>query len=822
MKYFKYCTFLFILISLSNQAYSQIPQGYNITGKVIDAKSATPIEFATIAIYKVNDSVPITGNVADFEGNFNVPIQRPGNFDIKISFIGYETYKISNVKIPDASGNTTYNLGTIKLNVLSNSLNEVVVSEEKDIMQMSLDRKVYNVEKDLLVSGGTAADVLQNVPSVTIDMDNNIQLRGSGNIIVLIDGKPSSLTGQSRQAILDQIPANDIERIEIITNPGAKYDPDGTSGIINIVLKKNKKDGFTGSVGATVGTNDKYTGNIALSFKKKNFNYFLSYNYNDQAIFHNRYGLTEAKSGDTSAFVDNYGNGRNRSIVHNLRAGFDFSFKKHHSISFSAGVNQRDQTTPIANSIAYDFINNSRNIYERSLRISDEDNQRQSLDIALGYKRGFEDKNKSLSADLSYSGGWNNDILNARQDYYDENYGPGSLPTWRQNTLNKGFNYIITAQTDYVQALGNNKKLEIGGKITSRRVDNDFFSESFNSLTGMFENDVNISNRFIYDENIIAAYGIYSVKWSKYGFSGGLRLEQTFTESKQITTNERVPFNYFAPFPSFHFSRYFEKNREVRLGYSRRINRPGPRELNPFAEYNDPFNLMFGNPRLRPEFTHSVELGFIKIGKKYSFSPTLYYRFNNQMITRFRTVDAEGVTRTTFQNLNSSHNIGFEMNASYDIAKFWKVNANTNFYYSYLNGTNLEGAQTNNTYGLTMRINNTIKLPYGIDAQFSYSFWRWAMLQGVMSPVNAFDLGAKKDILKGQGSLTLRLSDIFNQRAWDMETRGFNFNSDMYRKRESRILFIGFTYRFGNTKMEQKRQNRREGGGDDGGGMDEF
>ena len=795
-------------------AGGEMPTPGKIKGIIVDKSKGVPVEFATIALFKRKDSTLVTGAVANAKGEFlleNLPF---GRFFMKINFIGYKEIVIDTIKIKPSL--LEVNLGKFKLPVSSEDLNEVEVSTDRGSMQLSIDKKVFNVTKDIINNSGSATDVLQKIPSVSVDIDGNISLRGSGNVTVLVDGKPSGITGSSRQAILSQIPASSIESVEVITNPSAKYDPDGMSGIINIVLKKNKANGFNGSVSASVGTFDKYNGSMNLSYRNKYVNAYVNYGYRSDHRTGSGYSNRQNILSDTTFYVNNSSASVKRSESHNAKAGLDFYINDKNTIGVSVMYGSGRENN--FGSTYYNEYDNLQNLSGDYYRDVPEINHNNNLDYNLNYRKTFSKPKQELTMDATYSDAASDETQNYNERDYSLKFAPLNSIPLRQITYNNGRNGIFTGQLDYTQPLKKGGKFETGYKITNRSIDNDYVSKSFNYGSDNFMPDLAINNNFKYTEQIHAAYGTFSSSIKNFGYQLGLRAEEVMTDSKLITTGEEYKKDYFSLFPSVHLSQKLKKEQEVQVSYSRRINRPNVRSLNPFKDYEDPYNVRYGNPYLKPEYINSYELSYIKYWEKSVLTATAYYRQTNGIVQRIKTIGDSTISYTTFVNLNSSTSYGLELIDKSDLFKWWNITASFNFFQNIINGKNIDADLQNNNISYTAKLLSNMKVWKTMDIQFSANYnGPTATAQGIVKPIFTMDIGLKKDFLKNKLSIGLGVTDLTNARKMSITASGSDFIMSMERRRESRVATLTVTYRFG--KMTDSGKKGR-GAKPDNGGMD--
>lgn len=785
-----------------------------IKGVIVDDKNKQAVEFATVALFKLKDSALAGGMVAGSKGDFLLSELPFGRYFLKINFIGYKQFIIDSISIRPKQ--MEIDLGQIKLKSTSEQLTEVEVTSEKSTIQLGIDRKIFNVEKSIISEGGSASDVLQSIPSISVDIDGNISMRGSGNVVVLIDGKPSGLTGSSRAAILQQIPASSIESIELITNPSAKYDPDGMSGIINVITKKNKLNGFNGSVTVGAGTGDKYNAAATISYRNSKVNVYANYGFrsNNRTGGGNTYRQNFLS--DTTFFLRQDFNSLNKSISHNVKGGVDFYLNDKNTIGVSVLYNIGDDASnEVVNYFEADNNDVTSASYSRDIVTSDTPT---NIDYNLNYRKTFTKPKQELIFDVTYS-----DAAGTRNENYTERnytlkYEPKNTTPFKQKTETVSKNNIITAQLDYVQPLKNNMKWEMGGKTTLRTIGSDFASNMFDYVSKDYFLDTITSNNFVYTEDVYAAYSTLSGNIKKFGYQLGLRAEQANTTSNLITTEEEFTNNYFKLFPSLHLSQKLKKEQELQLSYSRRINRPNTRNLNPFKELSDPYNIRYGNPYLQPEFINSYELSYMKYFPKGVLTATAYFRQTDGVIQRYKIISDSTISYITFINLDKSQSYGLELIIKSDITKWWNITFSANGFQTKIDG----GAQAdlqNENLSYIVKLLSNMRVWKNFDIQFTANYTGpMATLQGEMKSQFVMDLGLKKEIFKN-ASLSLNITDLTDARRFQIV--GNNdpaFYQEMNRKRESRIATLTFNYRFGKMSETRKSRPERQNNGFEGGG----
>ncbi|SIQ60408.1 outer membrane beta-barrel family protein [Pontibacter lucknowensis] len=781
-----------------------------VSGTVQDANSKAPLGFANIVLLTARDSSLVTGATSDIEGKFELNRVPQGQFILRISSVGYPTRFIPNIRITDTDSNIR--LGAIPIKGGATQLKEVQIVTERPMVEFELDKKVVNMEQNIAAQGGSVADAMQNVPSVDVDLDGNVSLRGSSNVTILVDGKRTALSNLT----LDQIPASMIESVELITNPSSKYDPEGTSGVINLILKKNMKPGFNGTATVNVGTYENYNSSLNLNYRHYKWNFNGGYDFRRSY----RPGVRRSflTNLDEGTFREDLGSNRRTDISHSFRFGADYSINPKNTISASALYRTGDERG--FNSILNRNLDGEMNLTRLNLRETRGTEDDGVMDYNLGYRRTFDQKGREWTADVIYTERFSDEVDNIMQRTTLDMGLPVDRMNQQRITSDDKTRRIV-AQSDYVHPINEDSRFEAGYRSSFQLLDNDNKFFDLNPETNQWLINDNVTNRFVYDEQVHALYSNYSNKIGSVSFQAGLRAEQTLTKSDQRTQDNGVFRNdYFSLFPSVFVTKDFSPESKVQFSYSRRINRPRAWSLNPFIDYSDTLNIRSGNPELLPEFINSYELGYLKYWDNTSFNTTVFYRRTNDQIQRFRTFDAAtGVTSTTFLNLASGSSYGVELVGTYNPYKWWRLNASVSGFRVELNDAGGDTELSNDQWTWNSKLNSTMTVWKDLAIQVSANYRApMADIQGQMQEIYAVDLGLKKDVLNKKGTITLRVSDIFDTREFNFESFGPGFEQTNNNKRQTRIAFIGFTYRLNSedNNRERRRQRDEQGGGDDG------
>lgn len=787
-----------------------VPKG-KVSGSLIDAQTGQPIEYGNLVVLRQSDSTMVDGTVSANGGKFTLEIPY-GKYFLKASFIGYSTKILDNIIVNPK--NNEIDLGIIALDESSIQIENVVVTGEKQMIINNLDKKVINVEKDLTSTGGTAVDVVQNIPSVNVDADGNVSYRGSQNLAILIDGKPSSLSGLSNADILSNLPASSIESVELVTNPSARYDPDGTSGILNFILKKKIDSGINGNISASAGTGNKYNGSINLNYRLPDFNFFASYDTRMSENDNNGNSLRTNLFPSSTTYLSQNSNGLFEFGSHNITAGLDFMPDNYNTFTLSYRFRKFgfDSDNFIQNTTLNSF-NDITSYFERS---SIADREVNSDNYNLSYKRTFESKGKEITADVIYA----NFRMNRDEDVIQKFFNPDLTPSTDLPLLQKGLsnnsNKQLTIQSNYVNPIEGFGRIETGFKTTFKDLNSKNDYQNFDYSVSDFITNPLRKTDFDYTEKIYAVYSIYSNNIDNFQFQIGFRAEQAYVDGNESVSNSSFNKNYFAIYPTVHLVQSLPDNQEIQLSYSRRVERPNNRQLNPYVDRSDSLNIQFGNPELNPEFVNSIDFGYSKFFGRTSLTSSLFYKLTNDVITNFTTLNANGISETTWKNLAKNTSYGLELTAVHPLFDWLRLNGSFSYFRTIFEDANI----STDDYSWIGKLNGTISPAKDFSVQINANYNSPIITsQGKIKEVFSTDVALKKDFMDGQLSLNFRVSDVFNTRKFDSQTFGENFITNSYRKMESRVAYLGISYRLssGNTNKERDRRPRLEDSG-----MDEF
>jgi outer membrane receptor protein involved in Fe transport len=789
--------FFLLLLLLTTTAFAQDNEqsSPSINGAIVDEQK-NPVPFGNVAVHSAADSSLVTGGVSDDQGKFSVPVE-PGDYFIKISFLSYEEEVIPNVTV----GSSAINLGVVTLKENSQVLEEVIVKGEKAAMELQLDKRVFNIEKDLSNVGRNASDILGNLPSVTVDVDGTVSLRGSDNVRILIDGKPSGLTSRDPEA-LRMLQGNLIQSIEVITNPSSRYDAAGEVGIINIVLKKNQEKGINGSFSAKGGYPAEYGGSYSINLRRKNVNLFSSYGLE----YDKRPGWGESyqkNSSPDNQFAYSQRNDRDREeLSHNFTIGMDYFFKDNSTLTGSLLYNIGDGLNTATTD--YTDFDEDGSVMRTVRRGEREREDEENIEGTLSYKKEFQRKGHTLTADFK----WIKSVDNESTDYTESiNEGADSL----QRSINFADEINWLFQVDYIHPFSKEGKLEAGFKTATRIINNDFGLEANDAGTVTWIPIEQYTNTLEYTERIHAAYLMASNTFGRFSAQGGVRGEITDISTELLSPYIRIPQDYFNVFPSASLSYKLQPNKTLQLSYSYRINRPHFRQLLPFSDFRDPRVLFGGNPALKPVYTNSIEAGYLLDWDYGSILSNVYYRNRKNVIERIITApDSAGRSMVIPVNLSEENAYGVEFNFSLNIQDWWRINTNANFYRAITKGSYEGDVLESDTYTWTSRTTSRMTLFKKVDFQASFNYRAPRVTtQGKDRSMYSLDLGLSRDIFKGKGTITAGVRDLFNTRKRRAIIDREDYYSNSTFQWRSRQFSVTFTYRLNRAK-ERQRNNQEE------------
>ena len=819
---------LLVLLTLSYNIFATEVVSHaepEIKGKVIDIETDGPLEYATVSLFSSQDSTLVTGVITDMKGEFSLKT-KPGKYYVVIQFMGYEPKTII------INLNEKVNLGNIVMRPDSALLEEVEVVAEKSTMTMTLDKRVFNVGKDVSSTAGNAIEVLDNIPSVNVDVEGNVSLRGDSGVQILVDGKVSGLAGVSTQDALRSLQADMIEKIEVVTNPSVRYDAEGTAGIINIVLKKDKRKGFNASVdlrgGFPVQWGEKFikedfpfqTGvGTSFNYRFKKFNVFANYNFNYRDDISDGYTMTEyfedciydptLKNHDDATQITEQLAYRNRNRKgHNIRGGFDYYFTDDDILTFSTMYRQsKGHNTPSVTYIDNFPFDGLQNF---SRRTENWFNDRPMMEYTLSYDKYFGTKDNSLKASVRYFTNsdteWS-DIVDAEfltQEDMDLNIPSFSI---NQHTHAQENQQNLQATVDFVHHYGFSV-VELGGKYTNQLINNNLM---------VTENDIiltDYTHDFDYNQQVAALYAIYGREFGRFSGQVGLRSELTIIDTYLKDTEERNDQKYFDFFPTGHLNYSLTEVDQIQASYARRIRRPWYHQMAPFHSFNDDRNIRMGNPALKPIYTDSYEMSYLRFWDKGNINFTAYYRHSTDVIRHFTTVVGD-VSYSRPENFGISDDYGLELVGSLDIFKWWNLNGSINFFKSNTVGDWNGRHYVTDSYNTFARLVAKFRFKKICDFQITgrYMGPREEPL-GYRDANYWCDFAASRDILNRNATISLNIRDVFGSRQHGGESWGDNFWQYSESSWSTTSVTLNFNYRINQQQKRRMPQAPSSGGGD--------
>lgn len=770
-----------------------------ISGIVVDT-DGSPLPTASVAIYK--DGTLVDGTLTDQKGIFSMKAVS-GKFQIRVSFVSFQGFTVDTSM---ANANTPLYLGRIELQDAEVQLEEALIQGEANFMEMRQDKRIFNVSKDLGSIGSNASEILRNLPSVDVDIDGNVSLRGSANVRILIDGKPSGLIGINPADALRQLQGSMIERIEVITNPSARYEAEGDAGIINIVLKKEKRPGLNGSFEGQVGYPDNFGISGGLNYRKNKLNFFGNLNFNYRKNPGEGFSTQTFNLEDTSySFSDTRDHLRGGSSG-TIRLGADYSLAKNQTLTGTflfSGASEDNFTR-----IVYENFDENGMLSSRDTREDPEVETDRTKEADLHYEKLLEGKDHKWTMDFRYQESDDTELSEIIET------SEGMTSRLEQRVDNQEDEQNILFQTDYVKPLSGKRSFETGARISLREIENDY-SVSERDGAGEYQTLERFTNDFIYLENIYAAYAIYNgTLGEKLTYQMGLRSEYTDLSTELRTTATKVSKKYLNLFPSTFFTWDISETGDIQISYSKRISRPRFRNLLPFFTFSNNRIFFSGNPDLDPEFTDSYEMGYLRYWGKASLYGGIYHRHRTGVIERITVVNDTGFTELFPVNLSTRDAYGLEFTYNHDIFKWWHVDANLNLYNEVTVGTYESQNYSSNNTSLNSRVTSRTNF-WKSDLQIRVNYQGPRVTtQGTIKSITSMDLGWSKDILKDKGTLALNIRDVFNSRVRRSTTSGDTFYRDSRFQWRSRQLILTFTYRL--NQSAKKKQGRSSGFGGEG------
>ena len=805
---------IFLFLTLLFSAYTNSQENnLTISGKIIDSDFNTPLEYATISIYDSKKQNLINGVISDNSGFFSIELTK-GLYDLKIEYISFETKTLEKIDVQNS-----IDLGIISLSINENLLDEIEVIGEKTEIEIKLDKTVYNIGKDLTLKGSSVSDVLDNLPSLEVDIDGNVSLRGNQSVRILINGKPSGLVGISSNDALKQFPSESVEKVEVITSPSARYNAEGTAGIINIVLRKNKLAGLNGSASLNLGDPRRVGISTNLNFRTKKISLFGNIGDNSTKYINGFKNETEyftAREKNNFLYENGERNSERNSNYYN--GGIEYFFNEKTSFVASFVNNSSDGLTNTSNLIDQTFDN----INSLSERLEDENEIDENKEFSFNFSKKFNDKGHELTIDYQKEKSFeieSSSILNNKlKPIFERNLSEKITTDENQNSE--------LYKVDYVLPIGVEGQFEAGFRRSNQHQKIDYLVEKEDN-SGNYISDNNLSNTLLYNEKVNAYYTQYGNKKNNFSYLLGLRFEESITNVTQVVNGDNTQKKYNDLFPTLNLAIELREDETITLGYNRRIRRARSYFINPFPSRSSITNIFQGNPNIEPTYSNGIDLGYLKRFSQTTINGSIYFRKSTGEFTFITENTGESVLvngnlvpviRRTPINLASNSQTGVEFNVNYTKSKLWRVRGNINFFESNLKGEYNGVVYDSKNFSWSGRLNNYLKIFSSVDWQTSLSYR--APQKTAVSNRKArisSNTALSKDLMKDKLTLTFKVNDIFETQKWRIES--FNENYRSYSEsswRGGRNFELNLIYRFNQKKSDRKRSNNYENYGEGG------
>lgn len=772
--------------TLVNITKSQRADGGKLVGKIVESPNNAGVSFATVALLVTKDSSLANGVVADENGVFTIANVTPGNYILRVTNMGYQTLYRPNVSV--ATEANLLDLGTLTMLPEAKKLNEVIVRGEKSMIVDDIDKKIVNIGKDMLATSNNVSDLLEKVPAVSLDENGNPQVRGKGNVVVLIDGKPSNLYGSDLPTILQSFPANLIERIDVMTTPSAKYEGEGASGVIDIITKKTKIRGTNGGARLSIGTknNNSASGNISYKAGKFGLNAFGS--GQTRAMTWERTLNRDNLASDMPTHLQQTGNGGNKGKGLFGRVGVNYDINDKNSLE--AGVNYSRDNNRNNSNILNETSLQTGLVTETFRRLNNSKGNGDNVNFNVDYRLKFAEKDHQLNFNSSYSIGGSDG-----ESYFNQESEIDSLLRNQQNLRNNN-RHSLFLNTDYTWPITPKSTLEVG--LRSRTSANDNVNAFYNldRETNAYVFDNNISNIFGYKDATYTGFMTFSQKTDLWGVRAGLRVTDYNQDINQISLNRDFSVHFLTLVPSFALTRKLGESSQIKLNYSRRVQRPEADWLNPYTDVSDPRNVKTGNPNLRPEFTHKAEMGYSNYEANGGWGPSLFMDYSNNAITQIRTINEAGISLTRYDNVGREFSYGFETDFSQKFGDVLKINGSGRVFRSEVVSAlaNID----NRTWSYSGNLNAFITLPadFRASAYVNYEGPR-AIAQGTRDGVFIANMGIRKDLLEKKATISFNVQDIFLSRNYKSQLNTSSYAQSSLWHQTNRLVNVTFQYRFG-------------------------
>ncbi|MFT3782431.1 MAG: TonB-dependent receptor [Nibricoccus sp.] len=782
-------------------------EGGQVIGRIVDKVSNQSVEFVTVELHKKSGEKTAYTAVTDANGSFTLTGVPPGEYFLVYSSLGLGDEKTPPFKVEVSQPQK--DLGTLTITESSIKLAKMEVQARKEEFYNSVDRKVYSVGKDIQSSTGSISSFLQNIPSVQVDIEGNVSLRGNENVLILIDGKPSSLMGANRAAVLEQMPADSIERVEVITNPSAKYKPDGTAGIINITRKKKGSAASSTTVRISVGNESRGNASVTSSLTKGKVSVYGSFSLRQDDRLRTNSDVSrrvDTTGGVTTITTSNqFTREKARPLSRIGQAGGEYRISAADTLGAGFNYNYR---TFFRTSTEYTTLGDGSGTVTKDYTRSRTDPEfEKETEYEANWTHSFDKDGGELKA--SFKAG----LRTEQEDnhYIDYNRLPAAPPVTADNFLNRNRERTKELSLENSHPFRHDGKLESGYSLETDKLDAIFLRSELDVDTGSWIVDPNTSNRFIFEQTIQALYATYAQPVGDFGFLAGLRGEQAKIDTNQLTQvaagSAKSANRYYRLYPTLHLTYNLTDAQQLQLNYSHRVHRPESDDLNPFPEYQDPLHLRAGNPNLKPEETHSIEGGWQYKKKDITYLSTLYFRETYHAFTQVTEPLASdrNVLLTTFENLSNNRAGGLELSATRGFGRLLSVNASSNLYRSQIDASNLGYSTTKSANAWSAKLSSNVHVTKSDLVQLNLNYTAKRLTpQGYRLPTFVTNVGLRHDLPSKKAAVLLTVSDVFNSLKDRTRLDTPALQEEITRRRSARIIYLGFLYNFGKTAKKPK------------------
>ena len=793
---------------LSAENVSSAARSAMIVGTVMDSVLNEPIEYANIVLGEQESKIQVTGTISREDGTFVLANIKPGDYMLTVNFIGYYSKALENIRV--TQDEREINLGEIQLQQSVLELGGVEATAERAAIEYQIDKKVINVSKQYTAASGSAVDVLENVPSVTVDIEGNVALRSSSSFRVLIDGRPTILDNSDA---LRQIPASSIENIEIITNPSAKYDPEGTSGILNIITKKNTMNGINGMVNTSAGVNNKYSSDVLLNYRTSNFNIYAGGNYASRFYP----GTSEQRNAtflpDATSYINSIGDRSRQFDYYGFRTGIDWNISERDLLG--VGIRYSDRTFGRSNELDYDEWREPGGIPNSYISLSESERGGEDWSAVLNYRRQFDKKGHELTAEIDYEQESNNEIN------LDELFAQQDIIESGRRAVERGPESDLRAKLDYVLPLREKDRFEAGyqGRVSSSQEENLVYEFLPDAGDYVFQND--FSHLTDYSRTIHSLYALYAASFGRLGVQGGMRGEYTFRTVEMAGETESATIDRWDYFPTVHASFELGENQQSMASYTRRIERARGYYLEPFLTWTDAYNVRTGNPSIEPEYIDSYEASYQRNIGSNLVSLEGYYRVTHNKIERVQSVYSDNVMLRTVDNVGQDYTLGAELMVNMDLGRWWNANVMGNLYRYRVEGILYDEALARQSRNWDVRVNNIFNATSSLRFQVNLSYNSPSVsAQGRREGFFATNVAARQSFLDDHLEIIFQVRDVFATAKYEGLSSGPDFYREFYFTRESPVYTLTLSYLINNFKRDRRGSGQGVDAG--GGGFDDM